>query len=54
MTAEEAIEAEEADALLASSRLDESAALPVDLGQTGYDVLPSDEHVKAKGVAVEE
>ncbi|KAL4067675.1 hypothetical protein V8B97DRAFT_1941309 [Scleroderma yunnanense] len=50
IAAAEDIEAEEADALLASSRLDESAALPVDLGHSGYDVLPSNEHVKAKGV----
>ncbi|KAF9227866.1 hypothetical protein BS17DRAFT_857417 [Gyrodon lividus] len=45
------VEAEEAEALLASSRLDESATLPVDLGQSGYDVLPADEHVKASGVS---
>ncbi|KAI6127823.1 hypothetical protein EV401DRAFT_2067639 [Pisolithus croceorrhizus] len=47
-------DAEEAEGLLASSRLDESAALPVDLGQSGYDVLPPDEHVKAKGVLATE
>lgn len=46
--------AEEADGLLASSRLDESASLPADLGQSGYDVLPSNEHVKAKGVVTVE
>jgi len=46
--------AEEADALLASSRLDESATLPADLGQSGYDVLPSNEHVKAKGIVTVE
>ncbi|KIJ17455.1 hypothetical protein PAXINDRAFT_168112, partial [Paxillus involutus ATCC 200175] len=51
----DAEEAGEAEALLASSRLDESATLPVDLGQSGYDVLPADEHVKASAVlAIEE
>jgi drug/metabolite transporter (DMT)-like permease len=43
--------AEEAEAHLASSQLDESAILPVDLGQSGYDVLPADEHVKASGAS---
>ncbi|KIJ69344.1 hypothetical protein HYDPIDRAFT_123716 [Hydnomerulius pinastri MD-312] len=46
--------AEDAEALLSSSRLDESAALPANLGQSGYDVLPADEHVKAKGVSTTE
>ncbi|KAI6022710.1 hypothetical protein EDC04DRAFT_2900671 [Pisolithus marmoratus] len=54
ITAPEDVDAEEAEDLFASSRLDESAALPVDLGQSGYDVLPSNEHVKAKGVVVTE
>ncbi|KAF9246475.1 hypothetical protein BU15DRAFT_40047 [Melanogaster broomeanus] len=48
------VEAEEAEALLASSRLDESAILPVDLGQSGYDVLPADEHVKGVSTTSEE
>jgi len=39
--------AEEGDALLAASALDESATLPADLGQSGFDVLPADEHVRA-------
>ncbi|KIK97087.1 hypothetical protein PAXRUDRAFT_825301 [Paxillus rubicundulus Ve08.2h10] len=50
MDAVDAEEAEEAEALLASSRLDESATLPADLGQSGYDVLPAYEHVKASAV----
>ena len=29
--------------------LDETATLPVDLGQSGFDVLPEGEHVIAKG-----
>ncbi|KAF8447916.1 hypothetical protein L210DRAFT_3527501 [Boletus edulis BED1] len=40
-------EAEQAEALLAHSALDESATLPADLGQSGFDVLPADEHVRA-------
>ncbi|KAN0077243.1 hypothetical protein V8E55_011098 [Tylopilus felleus] len=36
----------ETEALLAHSTLDESATLPADLGQSGYDVLPADEHVR--------
>ncbi|KAF8136402.1 hypothetical protein EV363DRAFT_1319482 [Boletus edulis] len=39
--------AEQAEALLAHSALDESATLPADLGQSGFDVLPADEHVRA-------
>lgn len=31
--------------------LDETAALPVDLGQSGFDVLPEGEHAIAKGGA---
>ncbi|KAI6166970.1 hypothetical protein EDD17DRAFT_1850075 [Pisolithus thermaeus] len=54
IAAAEDADTEEAEDLLASSRLDESAALPVDLGQSGYDVLPPDEHVKAKGVLATE
>lgn len=29
--------------------LDETAALPADLGQSGFDVLPEGEHAIAKG-----
>jgi hypothetical protein len=36
---------EEAEGLLVSSHLDETAALPADLGQSGYDVIPDDEHI---------
>ncbi|KAF8061541.1 hypothetical protein FPV67DRAFT_1509350 [Lyophyllum atratum] len=36
-------EEDEADALLSSSILDETAALPADLGQSGFDVLPEDQ-----------
>jgi hypothetical protein len=43
-------EAEEGQALLASQHLDDTAALPVDLGQSGYDVLPKDVRVHAQGV----
>ncbi|KAH7889648.1 hypothetical protein F5I97DRAFT_1802606 [Phlebopus sp. FC_14] len=47
-------EAQEAEGLLVSSqRLDESATLPVDLGQSGYDVLPAHEHVKGVSTAEE-
>lgn len=38
--------AEETETLLAASALDDSATLPVDLGQSGFDVLPADEHVR--------
>jgi len=31
--------------------LDETATLPVDLGQSGFDVLPEGEHAIAKGGA---
>lgn len=44
-------EAEEGEALLASQHLDDTAALPVDLGQSGYDVLPKDVRVHAQGVS---
>jgi hypothetical protein len=37
--------AEEAEGLLISSHLDETAAFPADLGQSGYDVIPDDEHI---------
>jgi len=40
---------EETEALLASSALDESATLPADLGQSGFDVFPADEHVRTSG-----
>jgi hypothetical protein len=35
---------EERDGLLAPSTLDETATLPADLGQSGYDVIPAGEH----------
>ena len=35
---------EESHALLAEQALDETAALPADLGQSGYDALPPHEH----------
>ena len=38
--------AEETDTFLGASALDESATLPADLGQSGFDVLPTDEHVR--------
>lgn len=44
-------DAEEGEALLASQHLDDTAALPVDLGQSGYDVLPKDARVHAQGVS---
>jgi len=44
-------DAEEGEALLASHHLDDTAALPVDLGQSGYDVLPKDARVHAQGVS---
>lgn len=37
----------ETETLLASSVLEESAILPADLGQGGFDVLPADEHIRA-------
>ncbi|KAF5386801.1 hypothetical protein D9615_001854 [Tricholomella constricta] len=36
-------EEDEADALLSSSILDETAALPADLGQGGFDIIPEDQ-----------
>ncbi|KAG9318528.1 hypothetical protein JVU11DRAFT_619 [Chiua virens] len=39
---------EEAEAFLTASVLDESATLPADLGQSGFDVLPADEHVRTE------
>ncbi|OJA21119.1 hypothetical protein AZE42_08292 [Rhizopogon vesiculosus] len=45
---------EEGEALLASQHLDDTAALPVDLGQSGYDVLPKDVRVHAQGVSTED
>ncbi|KAH7924564.1 hypothetical protein BV22DRAFT_1195813 [Leucogyrophana mollusca] len=47
-------EPEEAEGLLASTHLEDTAALPADLGQSGYDVLPENVHVKAKGVTTED
>lgn len=41
------VETEETETLLASSVLEESAILPADLGQGGFDVLPADEHIRA-------
>ncbi|KAG6886003.1 hypothetical protein C0993_006119 [Termitomyces sp. T159_Od127] len=38
-------EGEETDALLSSSVLDETAALPADLGQSGFDVIPEGHHL---------
>lgn len=38
---------EEAEGLLAAS-LEETATLPADLGQSGYDVVPEGQHVQAK------
>ena len=38
---QEAVTADETRALLAREALDETAALPADLGQSGYDVVPS-------------
>lgn len=37
-------EADESEALLSSSILDETAALPADLGQGGFDVVPENQH----------
>lgn len=35
---------EEAEGLLGSSNLEDTAALPADLGHSGYDVVPKGEH----------
>ena len=43
------VEDEEAREGLLSSSLEETATLPVDLGQSGFDVLPEGEHVIATG-----
>lgn len=43
-------DAEENRALLAEHTLDESAVLPAELGQGGYDALPPDEHPAAGAV----
>jgi len=37
---------EEAEGLLSSSTLDETATLPADLGQSGFDVVPEAQHVQ--------
>jgi len=44
-------DAEEAEGLLAHSPLEETAILPADLGQSGYDVVPEGQHVVASKVA---
>ncbi|KAG6844730.1 hypothetical protein H0H87_004350 [Tephrocybe sp. NHM501043] len=38
-------EEDESDALLSSSVLDETATLPADLGQSGFDVIPEGHHL---------
>lgn len=37
--------AEEGEALLSSSQMDDTAVLPADAGQSGYDVLPDNERI---------
>ncbi|KAI3610377.1 integral membrane protein [Moniliophthora roreri] len=39
---------EEAEALLSSSTIDETAVLPADLGQSGFDVVPEGQHAIAQ------
>lgn len=39
-------EEDESDQLLSSSVLDETAVLPADLGQGGYDVVPENQHIQ--------
>lgn len=46
----EPVHEEEAEGLL-SGPLDETAALPADLGQSGYDVVPEGEHAQADRTA---
>lgn len=43
------LEDEEERERLLTGPLDETAALPVDLGQSGFDVLPEGEHAIANG-----
>jgi len=45
------LEDEEEREVLLTGPLEETATLPVDLGQSGFDVLPEGEHVIAKGDA---
>ena len=45
------LEDEEEREVFLAGPLDETATLPVDLGQSGFDVLPEGEHVIAKGDA---
>ena len=45
------LEDEEEREVLLTGTLEETATLPVDLGQSGFDVLPEGEHVIAKGDA---
>jgi hypothetical protein len=42
---------EEAEGLLSSPILEETAALPANLGQSGFDVLPEGEHAQAQAKA---
>jgi hypothetical protein len=42
---------EEAESLLSSPNLEETAVLPANLGQSGFDVVPEGEHAQAKPVA---
>lgn len=42
---------EEAERLLSSSTLDETAALPANLGQGGYDAVPEGQHAVASNAA---
>lgn len=42
------LEDEEEREVLLTGPLEETATLPVDLGQSGFDVLPEGEHVIAK------
>ena len=42
------MEDEEEREVLLTGPLEETATLPVDLGQSGFDVLPEGEHVIAK------
>jgi len=50
--AERESDEEEGEGLLSSSitALDDTSALPADLGQSGFDVVPAGQRVKAKGV----
>jgi hypothetical protein len=49
-TAQPEASPEEAEGLLSSS-LDETAALPADLGQSGFDVVPEGQHAQAAAAA---